>query len=287
MSPARYVRSGGVAVELVGGGGSAADQWPSGLLNDGVLTASSSRATVTAVGNVTPHTAGTWVEVDPSLSVDANGIYLYVNTSFSVAGTDTSTLIELGTGASGSEVAWATFGAGYAPGARVYFVPGYLAAGTRVAVRVRSAVASKSVAMLCQFLAEKPANPGAPVTYQADAATSRGLTITAPGSLNTKGAWTQLVGSTAAAFTSLLVAPQAAAGTVMSASGVLIDIGIGGAGSETVLIPDIHLLGSTSEAYLIFSPLTYGVDVPAGSRLSARYARATTGNAVDLIVVAA
>lgn len=267
-----------------------AAQAPSNPTSDGVTAAASIRAVVAAVASVTPHTAGAWVEVDAALAADCSGIVVAITGSTNSTGADSSTLLEIGTGASSSEVVWATIGVGFLnPGGVVAMitVPGFIAAGTRVAVRARSVIASQQVIAVYSFLPTKTLAPAAPTTYGADTATSRGTTITAPGALNTKGAWTQIAASTAVEHGLVLVCPQGAAGTAMAASGVLIDIGIGGSGSEAVLIGDIAIVGSTAELYQARSPLTYGVPIPAGSRLSARYARANTGNAVDLVLVAA
>jgi hypothetical protein len=74
----------------------------------------------------------------------------------------------------------------------------------------------------------------------------------------------------------------------MTATGVLVDIGIGAASAETVLIADIYVQGSTSESLVLRSPVTYGVDIPAGSRLSARWARASaTNSSLDCFLVGA
>lgn len=277
-----------VATVVAPTGGSLADQYPGSLLDDGVNTGTSVRNAVSATANVTPHADGTYVEIDPSLSADASGVFIYIVAAISNAATDTSTLLEIATGAAASEVAWATVAVGYRTGDAAVFVPGFIASGTRVAVRVRSAVSLQAVSAQYEFLpATKSVDPPAPTSMGVVTAASRGTTVTAPGSLNTKGAWTEIVASTAADFENLYVGPQGVGGTTMSGSGVLLDIGIGAAAAETVLIGGIYLAGNASEYYRTASPLTYGVTIPAGSRLSARYARANANNAVDVLLVGA
>lgn len=278
------------------GAGDLSDQYIGSLLAEGVNTATSARqAALTVNANATPHDPGSWVEVDPSLSADAAGVIIYATAALSTGTTNSSTLLQIGTGAGGAETVWATIGVGYrgtsamfTPPNPPHVVPGFIAAGTRVALRARSAIANQPTDPIVVFLpATKTLDFGAPVTWQADTATSRGLTLTAPGSLNTKGAWTEMVASTSGDLNALCICPQGAGGTAMSATGVLVDIGIGASTAETVLIADVHGFGNTAEFYGWRNPMTYGVNIPAGSRISARYARNNAGNAVDLILVGA
>lgn len=280
--------------DLSGGAGSDAPPFPTILLSDGVLTASSSRlgTQVTATASGTPHTAGSWVEVDPSLSADADGLRVVLMAATNLAGTDTSTLLEIGLGAAASEVVWATIGVGYyITSANVssqgFRVPGHIPAGSRVAVRARSAVASQAVNAVYSFFSESSPGLAAPVTMGADTATSHGTTLTVAGAINTKSAWTEIEDSTSAEFVALLVSAQCNANTAMGSSGVLVDIGIGAAASETVLIPDIYYHTATSEFMQDRSPTTYAVNIPVGSRLSARYAAANIADRIDLILVGA
>jgi hypothetical protein len=104
------------------------------------------------------------------------------------------------------------------------------------------------------------------------ATTSKGVAVTVPGSTNTKGAWTQLVASTSAAFSALLITAQGNGDTSFTGANALVDIGIGGSGSETVLISDIHLIVAASETFISTVPMTYGVAIPSGTRISARWA---------------
>lgn len=270
-----------------GGSGTLSDQYVSAPTSDAVDSSTSVRTTITATASATPHTAGSWVEIDPSIAANSSGVMVHLS-GVNTSNTNTSTLLDIGTGGSGSEVVWATIGVGYSvTNGPFRYVPGFIASGTRVSVRARSAVASQAVIGVFSILTAKSTQPSAPITIGADTANSRGVVLTAPGSLNTKSAWTEITSSTSGAIGNLLVCPQAASGTAMNTSGVLIDIGTGASGSESVLIGDIYLAGSSSEFYTPRSPLTYGVSIPAGTRVAARFARAATGNAVDLVLVGA
>jgi hypothetical protein len=283
----RYVNSGGVAVEL-GGGGALSDQYPGSLLADRVDTATSVRTALTATGNATPFADGAYTEIDPSLSADAAGVYVFMS-GLSGLDTNSSTVLEFATGAGGAETFWGALQVGWVSGVVNAYVPGFIAAGTRMAVRVRSAVANQATGnMFMAFLpATKSVDPGAPVVMGYNSGTAAGVALTAPGSLNTKGAWTEIEDSTPSDLGVLLVCPDAAGDTNLSSTGILVDIGIGAASAETVLVADVYLAPSTSENMIYRSPTTYGVDIPAGSRLSARYARANANNSLGLFLVGA
>lgn len=98
--------------------------------------------------------------------------------------------------------------------------------------------------------------------------TDYGLPLTSPGAINTKSAWTQLYSSV----------PFATQGVLLNIRGAdfgtryLVDIGIGGAGSERVIIPDLFLWSNNSTPGMgIYIPIR----IPAGSRVSARVAMNT------------
>lgn len=96
--------------------------------------------------------------------------------------------------------------------------------------------------------------------------------LTATGATpHTKTAWTQYIASTASAANLLLYSP---AGNVYATdSSVLVDIGIGPAGSETVIVPNLPV---GSWAFSNIPPITIPVRIPAGSRVAVR---AQTGSA--------
>ncbi len=101
----------------------------------------------------------------------------------------------------------------------------------------------------------------------ADTANSVPTTITAAGSNNTKGSWTELVASSSYDSEAMLIHFGGFAGIVTTArADYLIDIGVGAASSEQVILS--NLLSSNPAQYpdTILVPLS----VPAGSRVAAR-----------------
>lgn len=108
-----------------------------------------------------------------------------------------------------------------------------------------------------------------------------GTTITASATPNTKGSWTQLIASTAFEYLLVEVIVRASQ-TAATDSSTLVDIGIGAASSESVLIPD--LLCGYKAASAWFGQYAFPLRVPAGSRLSARAAGATASQSVDVML---
>lgn len=113
--------------------------------------------------------------------------------------------------------------------------------------------------------------------------TDYGLPLTSPGAINTKSAWTQLYSSAPFATQGVLLNIRAADfGTKY-----LVDIGIGGAGSEEVIIPDLFLwMNNSTPSMGVYIPIR----IPAGVRVSARVAMSTlAGSAtvgVQLLLIA-
>lgn len=266
---------------------------PGNPLADAVDASTSVRTAFTATGHATPFSDGTYVDIDTSLAADANGIEVVLTAATFSSGANTSTLLEFAIDPTGGTTyaAWASIPVGYRANtglAAPMNVMGFIPAGSRVAMRVRSAVTVKAVTAVVHFLPVKHGiRFGAPITYLADTATARGTTLTAPGSLNTMGADLSLVTSTSVALAALSVGVQAAGGAGMNGSGVLVDIRYDPTGGTTYqgLIENLYFGYGGTEFIDPLSPLCFGVDIPAASRIAARYQRANTGNAVDLILV--
>lgn len=265
---------------------SPADHYPSGVPVDGL--AASNRQTVTATSDAVANTAGPWVEVFAATSVPASGMLVMATSNVFVAAANTATLVDIGIGAAGAEVIWGTLNVGYSQPANFQmFVPGLVAAGVRVAVRCRSVIVSKAVSVTVTLLPSRRPNPAAPVTFGVDTANSRGVLLTSPAAADAKGAWTEIVPSTPAPLSNLLVMIGGGADTVMVNGFTTLDIGVGAAGAETVLVPDVGWSATTSEVYIMRTAATFGVQVPAASRLSARWASNVIGNTVDLVILGA
>jgi hypothetical protein len=104
---------------------------------------------------------------------------------------------------------------------------------------------------------------------------------------NTKGSWTELIASTPNDAQQLyVIAKNVVTSTVDT--GQLLDIGIGAAGSEKVIVPDLSS-GFSFQAFTTNNnniPAWWRIPIyiPAGSRLAARQQSSSSGDTVDVSV---
>lgn len=118
---------------------------------------------------------------------------------------------------------------------------------------------------------------GGPSQSAADTANSTGIAVS-DASINTKGSWTTLISSTTYSGAWLLI-------TLVNPNNLdsfLVDIGIGGAGAEQVIIPDLNTdnqsLAAPCNRFYLFP-----IAIPAGTRISARCA--SDSSAADTVNV--
>lgn len=267
-------------------------RWP---LTDAVRTlaggfTSATSGVASIVASATPHTKGAWVELVTSTGFDTTLLAILGRESINTNGADTSLLLDIGIGGSGSEIVlvpdimW-----GHQAGERCLVLPLGVPAGSRISARTQSAVASQAMQLTCQMSGcggWTSADCGRrATTYGANAATSSGVNSATPGAANTKSAWTQITASTTNPIRWL--SPQAAgpAGvTSMSNMDALIDIGVGGAGSEQVIIPDLSYRHTSSE-YCRFPQVAFPVNLPAGVRLAIRHQGSITTQVPSLTIL--
>jgi hypothetical protein len=118
------------------------------------------------------------------------------------------------------------------------YVPLRLRAGTRVALRSQCALASRTFIAKMQFVTATFGKPGGyhrAETVGALTGSSAGTAATT-GGVNTKGAWAQLTASAPISAKHVVFFAVAPTGT---ATDFTLDLGIGGAGSEVVVLPDL------------------------------------------------
>jgi hypothetical protein len=138
--------------------------------------------------------------------------------------------------------------------------------------------------------------PPFPGTRQSNASVvGAGTSVSASGTANTKGSWTQLIASTTDAAFGIFVILNAVAEQELVRN-ILVDIGIGAAGSEVVLLPDLHAgfaahlrTGTQVADTSVLSPgcksAFFPIFVPSGSRLAARAAASLASDTVDVHLI--
>lgn len=109
-------------------------------------------------------------------------------------------------------------------------------------------------------------------------------TVTADGSANTKGAWTEVVAATSGAATFVILGVQVSAAGVNT--GTLLDLAIGGAGSEVAFLENLPVGSAASAGTAFFGPyqVPLPVSIASGARVSARIQCATGGRSAGVIL---
>lgn len=114
---------------------------------------------------------------------------------------------------------------------------------------------------------------------------SEGTTVTASGSTHTKGSYAQLIASTGANAIGITVVLHNV-GVASTNARALVDIAVGGAGSEQIIIP--NLLAGNAGAWNGASNggncYHFPIFIPAGVRLSARCQASTASDTVNALV---
>lgn len=244
----------------------------------GAVAASSRGTLITA--SATPNTKGAYAQMVASTARHATGIVIIANRH---GDANVDYLIDIAAGGAGSEqVILSNLLSTNGPGGDAFggwwYFPLAIPAGTRISARCQSTGASADVRVTAHLVgAQMQIAPLSKVTtYGANTADSGGTSIDPGASANTKGAWTQLTASSAA-LAGFALAFGTQANTTRTRCTWLIDIGIGGAGSEQVLLADLLLSTDTSSDNMApgatpFLPLS----IPAGTRIAARAACSIT-----------
>lgn len=239
-------------VAAVGGGG----EW------NGVFKFLSS--TVTLTGSATPHVKGAWFEIVASTSDLVDFMNLVITTNQS--GVDTATLLDIGIGAAGSEVAICeNIAVGGQNGYNIPLVV-QVPSGSRLAARIQSVVVSKSATLsVVAYAGPNPAGTSTSATVLGSSTT----TSTGTQLSGSNNVWVQIAASTSVAYQALAPVISITSNTVPANLTSAYTMGIGAAGSE---VSKMSLVGTRDAQERIFSPnvaIPFFKDtVSAGSRLA-------------------
>lgn len=231
-------------------------------------------ATLTA--SASANTVGAYVELVASLPADIKGIYVST-TGTSIA--NLRFLINLATGAAASEVvvvANLPVGSNTVVGANMLgvYIPIALAAGARLSANCQcQSGTSRTIGLVIQTVSAS--GSAVPVTYGAVTASTQGTVVDPGATPDTKGAYVQLTAATSADLDYLIVLVTLGVNSAMSDGSFSLDLATGAALSETIILPDLTFVTTTSEQC---TPCVWAfpIDVPSGTRLSARAASTIT-----------
>ena len=217
------------------------------------------------------NTKGSWVEVEDSLTSDAQGLLL----TFGDSSSD-DYLFDIGVGAAASEVVvvanipWCRQLASSGIKESAY-IPFRIAAGARVSLRCQNTVGGGTASAGVTFLHAVPLSPcTVATTYGAATADSGGTSVDPGSSANTKGAYSQITASTTGAIKWLLVGIGNQVNTTRTSANWLMDIATGGAGAEVVLIPNLNLQAGAGLDVMHPHYFSFPCDIPSGTRLAVR-----------------
>lgn len=232
------------------------------------------------------NTKGSWDQFIASTSFDYE--WILIGLWHGTGTTNSEYLVDIGIGAAASEQVLVENLYGCLDGNSTsdeswvvkYLLPVHVPAGSRIAVRCQSALASAEVDVQFFGIAGSPVVPvaGLVSTYGADTSASEGTRLDPGASTASKGPWNELTSSTERQHSMMFIAfgfPDDLAWG--SAIRMGLDIAIGAASSEEIIISDLilHSHGSSSDQggnNLIGLP----VQIPAGTRISARLRTSNT-----------
>lgn len=257
-------------------------------LDLGTVAANSTGPVLVSSG--TSFVKGAWLQLSASLTQDASWMMFFIETLNS---SGSNYAVDIGVGAAASEVVIVSnlYFAGQTSGSVRYMFPLTIPAGTRVAARVAgngSPGGGCTVGFTVFSDSYQSAGCGSAIdTYGFNSATILGTSVDPGGTANTKGVYSQITSSTVADIAGIFVtfdAQNTSSGS-SNASTSLIDIAVGGAGSEIVIVPNILLSvfagGSATQfgAAMPYMP----IQIPAGSRLAVR-SQSSTNASPDRII---
>lgn len=232
--------------------------------------------------SATANTKGAYVTLWGSTTTAIHRLFISLPATFTSAA-NSSTLLDIAVGAAGSEVVVIPDVAiGFGLSAVVLDFPIYVPSGSRISARTQSSQASKALTIGVGFGVSSKTMTVVPSTsltsWGAQPANSRGLGFAPSATINTDGPWYELTADCGAARKWILFGIQANGQATLQASNALIDVAIGAAGSEVVILSDIRVSTNTSEQVTWTSYLrSYFVDIPANSRIAVRMQNNITG----------
>lgn len=266
--------------------------WFFGLQQVALIGTPNSAVNVTASSTI--HTKGAWAQLIASTSAEIGLLSLQVS-GLAQTNVETSCLIDLATGASGSEVVFAENIA--VGGARVLGdsssnivaipLPVRIPSGTRIAARCQALIASDVVGIASAGFGFPGMHmlPTTLDTYGTSTATSRGTTLT-----GASGSWTEIAASTTQRYRAIVIVPSIPTSSVAgNRASVRLTAGFGTAGAEVEVGSILCAFDTLERLHMLPAaiPLPLFADVPAGSRLAVKHDLASSPGdcAVTLIGV--
>jgi hypothetical protein len=222
--------------------------------------------------SATPHTVGSYQQIVGSTAQPVAGMWISAEvTIVGVAATDTSMLMNIAFGASGSEVIQVTnIPFGHHDLRIVTYIPLYVPQGVEIRGQIQGAVVSDIYDP--QFVLVYGGRAGAFGGYSI--ADTIGVNTATSGPTTgdlTDNAWDEAVASTAQAYRALTFHPCGVPGDTTAQSDTFtVDVGVGAAGVEQALATWTVRTNSSEAILMKQGPAFLEVEIPSGSRLALR-----------------
>jgi hypothetical protein len=248
------------------------------FFEDNQLVPVNTAGPVTVTANSSAHTKGAWAEVIASTSANASYLVLVVR-DISDNATDTATLIDLATGASGSESAFASNiavgGASNAVRDGIAIpIPFQIPSGARLSARIQSVVTGGKTASVFAYLFDAGDYAVAPTTLDVIGtftATSKGTEFS-----GSSGTYVEAIASTTQAYRAVTFVPSVHNAAIFGNPEYACTIGVGAAGSEAEMGLS-NVATTTGETVTSLYPWTalFARNIPAASRLAVKHTLAS------------
>jgi hypothetical protein len=238
------------------------------------------------------HTKGAWSQIISSTAADADALVISVD-GLSVNNSNAPALLDIGFGASGSEVVKiADIAVGNARsngsvpffGSLQFIVPFQIPSGTRIAARIQSLIASDTAGVFVQALSTGNYSnaPTSVDTIGTDTATSTGLSMS-----GSSGSWVEIIASTTQAYRGVVLVPSLNATSLISSTSNTFEIGTGASGSEVVFgFVNARYASdeSVSNAMRMPTPVL-GKAIPSGTRIAVKHDFASSPSVYQVTLI--
>jgi hypothetical protein len=241
------------------------------FFEDNAYTVSNRSSSVTVTANATAHTKGAWVQLVASTSANASAIY--IETTVVNNGFDTSCLLDIGTGASGSETALisniAIGGSRAVLGSYGFVVPIQVPSGTRISARIQHITGSATGSVLVETrnYGDYAQSPTSVDTIGVNTATSEGTNFSA------NNTYVQLTSSTSRAYRAVVMLPNVS-GNALATIKTPFTLARGASGSETEIATRYYEYGNSENVNMNDDPLVPAV-IASGTRLAVKFTGAS------------
>lgn len=228
------------------------------------------------------NTKGSYTELLASAAYDAQGFFIWMQKA-GHANNDVLVDVAIGAAASETIIINNLVGANAGNGeCTQYYIPIAIPAGTRVSARSQASAATDTSKVGITLAADHPLgwSGGLITTYGADTADSGGVSVDPGATVNTKGAYSELVASTTYDISALILAIGEQNNFIRSSAGYRIDLAVGAAASEQIIIPDIQMSQNAAGDQFIPRSFHFRTHIPAGSRIAVR-AQSSINDAAD------